>query len=351
MANDGISDDFSSWDWQYYSEKRRQNEHELNELEIKPYFSLDQMIEAVFYCANKLFDLSFVPTDLLLYHNDCKAWEVFRNNKSVGLFIGDYFARPSKRSGAWCSAFLSQAKFPTVQKPIVLNVCNFAKGSPTLLSFDDAQTLFHEFGHALHQLLSNVTYEPLSGTSVSRDFVELPSQLFEHWLTVPEVLKRFAVHFETKTPISDDLIERIIGAANYDMGFQTVEYISSALVDLYFHLSTNDYDVMKFQKEILDKIELPEAIEMRHATPHFAHVFSGGYYAAAYYSYMWSEVMDADVFLAFEEVGDPFDEKLANSLEKNILSIGNSIDSELAYVQFRGKLPKVDALLKGRGLA
>ena len=351
MANDGISDDFSSWDWQYYSEKRRQNEHELNELEIKPYFSLDQMIEAVFYCANKLFDLSFVPTDLPLYHNDCKAWEVFRNNKSVGLFIGDYFARPSKRSGAWCSAFLSQAKFPTVQKPIVLNVCNFAKGSPTLLSFDDAQTLFHEFGHALHQLLSNVTYEPLSGTSVSRDFVELPSQLFEHWLTVPEVLKRFAVHFETKTPISDDLIERIIGAANYDMGFQTVEYISSALVDLYFHLSNNDYDVMKFQKEILDKIELPEAIEMRHATPHFAHVFSGGYYAAAYYSYMWSEVMDADVFLAFEEVGDPFDEKLANSLEKNILSIGNSIDSELAYVQFRGKLPKVDALLKGRGLA
>ena len=248
------------------------------------------MIEAVFYCANKLFDLSFVPTDLPLYHNDCKAWEVFRNNKSVGLFIGDYFARPSKRSGAWCSAFLSQAKFPTVQKPIVLNVCNFAKGSPTLLSFDDAQTLFHEFGHALHQLLSNVTYEPLSGTSVSRDFVELPSQLFEHWLTVPEVLKRFAVHFETKTPISDDLKERIIGAANYDMGFQTVEYISSALVDLYFHLSTNDYDVMKFQKEILDKIELPKAIEMRHATPHFAHVFSGGYYAAAYYSYMWSEV-------------------------------------------------------------
>ena len=351
MADDGISDEFSSWDWLYYSEKRRQNEHALNESEIKPYFGLEQMIEAAFFCANKLFDLSFVPIEVPLYHDDCKAWEVFRNNKAVGLFIGDYFARPSKRSGAWCSAFQSQAKFPTLQKPIVINVCNFAKGSPTLLSFDDAQTLFHEFGHALHQLLSNVTYEPLSGTAVSRDFVELPSQLYEHWLTVPEVLKKFALHYETKQPISDELIERIIGAANFDMGYQTVEYISSALVDLYFHLSSKDKDVMKLQTEILNKIEMPKVIEMRHATPHFSHVFSGGYYAAAYYSYMWSEVMDEDVFSAFKEVGDPFDMNLANSLEKNILSVGNSMDSELAYVKFRGKLPKVDALLKGRGLA
>jgi len=351
MADDGISDEFSSWDWLYYSEKRRQNEHALNELEIKPYFGLEQMIEAAFFCANKLFDLSFVPIEVPLYHDDCKAWEVFRNNKAVGLFIGDYFARSSKRSGAWCSAFQSQAKFPTLQKPTVINVCNFAKGSPTLLSFDDAQTLFHEFGHALHQLLSNVTYEPLSGTAVSRDFVELPSQLYEHWLTVPEVLKKFALHYETKQPISDELIERIIGAANFDMGYQTVEYISSALVDLYFHLSSKDKDVMKLQTEILNKIEMPKVIEMRHATPHFSHVFSGGYYAAAYYSYMWSEVMDEDVFSAFKEVGDPFDMNLANSLEKNILSVGNSMDSELAYVKFRGKLPKVDALLKGRGLA
>ena len=350
MAKDNIKDDFSAWDWQYYSEKRRQNEHELNELEIKPYFGLDQMIAAAFYCANKLFDLSFTPIDLPLYHKDCRAWEVSRKNKTIGLFIGDYFARPSKRSGAWCSAFQSQAKFPTEQKPIVLNVCNFAKGSPSLLSFDDAQTLFHEFGHALHQLLSNVTYEPLSGTSVSRDFVELPSQLYEHWLTVSDVLKKFALHYETKIPISDDLIERIIGASNYDSGFQTVEYTSSALVDLYFHLSDIDQDVMNFQTEILNKIEMPEAIEMRHATPHFAHIFSGDYYAAAYDSYMWSEVLDEDVFSAFGEAGNPFDEKLANSLEKNILSRGNSIDPELAYIKFRGKLPKVDALLQGRGL-
>ena len=350
MAKDGIQGDFSAWDWLYYSEKRRQNEHELNELEIKPYFGLDQMIEAAFYCANKLFDLSFLPIDPPLYHNDCKAWEVLRKNKTIGLFIGDYFSRPSKRSGAWCSAFQSQAKFPTEQIPIVLNVCNFAKGSPSLLSFDDAQTLFHEFGHALHHLLSNVTYEPLSGTSVSRDFVELPSQLYEHWLTVPDVLKKFALHYETKIPISDELIERILGASNYDMGYQTVEYTSSALVDLYFHLSETDQDIINFQTEILNKIEMPDAIEMRHATPHFAHVFSGGYYAAAYYSYMWSEVMDEDVFSAFEEAGNPFDAKLANLLEKNILSQGNSIDPELAYVKFRGKLPKVDALLKGRGL-
>ncbi len=350
MAKDNAKKDFSLWDWQYYSEKRRQIEHELNELEIKPYFGLDQMIEAAFYCANKLFDLSFVPIDLPLYHNDCKAWEVLRKNKPIGLFIGDYFSRPSKRSGAWCSAFQSQAKFPTVQKPVVLNVCNFAKSSPALLSFDDAQTLFHEFGHALHQLLSDVTYEPLSGTSVPRDFVELPSQLFEHWLTVPEVLKQFALHYKTKVPISDELIERIKSASNYDMGYQTVEYTSSALVDLYFHLSDTDQDIMKLQTEILGKIEMPEAIEMRHATPHFSHVFSNSYYAAAYYSYMWSEVMDEDVFSAFEEAGNPFDEKLASSLEKNILSKGNSIDPELAFVKFRGKLPKVDALLKGRGL-
>ena len=350
MAKDNIKDDFNAWDWQYYSEKRRQNEHELNELEIKPYFGLEQMIAAAFFCANKLFDLSFTPIDLPLYHNECRAWEVSRKNKTIGLFIGDYFARPSKRSGAWCSAFQSQAKFPTEQKPIVLNVCNFAKGSPSLLSFDDAQTLFHEFGHALHQLLSSVTYEPLSGTSVSRDFVELPSQLFEHWLTVPDVLKKFALHYETKVPISDELIERLIGASNYDSGFQTVEYTSSALVDLYFHLSDIDQDVMNFQTEILNKIEMPEAIEMRHASPHFAHIFSGDYYAAAYYSYMWSEVLDEDVFSAFEEAGNPFDEKLAKSLEKNILSRGNSIDPELAYIKFRGKLPKVDALLQGRGL-
>ena len=350
MTNDGISDDFYPWDWLYYSEKRRQKEHELNEEEVKSYFSLDQMVEAAFYCANKLFGLSFQPVSLPLYHKDCKAWEVTKNGEKIALFIGDYFARSSKRSGAWCSAFQSQAKFPVSQKPIVLNVCNFAKGSPTLLSFDDARTLFHEFGHALHQILSNVTYEPLSGTSVSRDFVELPSQLFEHWLTVPEVLKRFAVHYKTKSPISEKLMERLIGASNYDMGYQTVEYTSSALVDLYFHLEDTEKDVMELQNEILSKIGLPEAIKMRHATPHFAHVFSGGYYAAAYYSYMWSEVMDADAFSAFEELDNPFDADLAKSLEDNILSKGNSIDPEIAYKRFRGSLPKVDALLKGRGL-
>ena len=344
-----IRDSFYPWDWLYYSEKRRQKEHELNEEEVKAYFSLDQMVEASFYCANKLFGLSFQLVNLPLYHEDCKAWEVIKNGETIALFIGDYFARSSKRSGAWCSAFQSQAKFPVSQKPIVLNVCNFAKGSPTLLSFDDARTLFHEFGHALHQILSNVTYEPLSGTSVSRDFVELPSQLFEHWLTVPEVLKRFAVHYKTKSPISEKLMERLIGASNYDMGYQTVEYTSSALVDLYFHLEDTEKDVMELQNEILSTIGLPEA-KMRHATPHFAHVFSGGYYAAAYYSYMWSEVMDADAFSAFEELDNPFDSDLAKSLEDNILSKGNSLDPEIAYKRFRGNLPKVDALLRGRGL-
>ena len=350
MRDDGVNDTLKSWDWRFYAERRRLKEYDLDEESVKPFFQLDNLINATFKCAAKLFGLEFSPLDIPLYHEDCRAWTVSRKGKSIAVFIGDYFSRPSKRSGAWCSAMRSQAKFPNEQIPIVINVCNFSRLDNAVLSFEDARTLFHEFGHALHQLLSDVTYEPLSGTSVSRDFVELPSQLYEHWLTVPDVLKKFALHYETKIPISDELIEKIIGASNYDMAHQTVEYTSSALVDLYFHLSETDQDVMNFQTEILNKIEMPEAIEMRHATPHFAHVFSGGYYAAAYYSYMWSEVMDEDVFSAFEEAGNPFNVKLANSLEKNILSKGNSIDPELAYVKFRGKLPKVDALLKGRGL-
>jgi len=350
MHSDGLNGDLEKWDWRYYAEKRRKAEHDLDEATLKPYFQLERMIEAAFDCANRLFGLSFEPVDIPLYHPDCRAWEVTRNGEHIALFIGDYFARGSKRSGAWCSAMRSQAKLPKVQAPIVINVCNFAKSDPALLSYDDARTLFHEFGHALHQMLSNVRYEMVSGTSVPRDFVELPSQLYEHWLEVPEILQSFATHVETGAAMPADLLDKVLNAARFDMGFQTVEYVASAMVDLEFHTKEVPDDIMQRQSEVLDSMGMPPAIGMRHATPQFGHVFSGGYYASAYYSYMWSEVMDADAFAAFEEKGDAFDADLAQSLEANILSRGGSDDPETLYKAYRGRLPGVEALLKGRGL-
>ncbi|WP_170516784.1 M3 family metallopeptidase [Ruegeria atlantica] len=350
MQEDGVNGPLEAWDWRYYAEKRRKAEHDLDEAALKPYLQLDRMIEAAFACANRLFGLEFAPLDVPLYHSDCRAWEVTRNGQHIAVFIGDYFARGSKRSGAWCSAMRSQAKFPKVQAPVVINVCNFAKGDPALLSYDDARTLFHEFGHALHQMLSDVTYESISGTSVARDFVELPSQLYEHWLEVPEVLAEFATHAETGEAMPQEMLEKVLKAANFDQGFQTVEYVASALVDLAFHDGDAPADPMAKQTEVLSQIGMPQAIGMRHATPHFAHVFAGDGYSAGYYSYMWSEVMDADAFAAFEEAGGAFDPERAKALEENILSTGGSREAEELYLAFRGRLPGVEALLKGRGL-
>jgi peptidyl-dipeptidase Dcp len=350
MQSDGVNGPLAAWDWRYYAEKRRKAEHDLDEAELKPYLQLDRMIEASFDCANRLFGLEFSPLDIPLYHDDCRAWDVSRNGKHIAVFIGDYFARGSKRSGAWCSAMRSQAKFPKVQSPIVINVCNFAKGDPALLSYDDARTLFHEFGHALHQMLSNVTYESISGTSVARDFVELPSQLYEHWLEVPEVLAKFATHAETGETMPKAMLDKVLKAANFDMGFQTVEYVASALVDLAFHDGNAPADPMAKQAEVLSEIGMPDAIGMRHATPHFAHVFAGDGYSSGYYSYMWSEVMDADAFAAFEEAGGAFDPERAQALEQHILSTGGSQDAEALFLAFRGRLPGVESLLKGRGL-
>ena len=351
MHKDGVNDDLAPWDWRYYAEKRRAAEHDLDEAALKPYFQLDRMIEASFACANRLFGLEFKPLDVPLYHPDCRAWDVTRNGAHVAVFIGDYFARGSKRSGAWCSAMRSQAKFPAPQTPVVINVCNFAKSDPALLSYDDARTLFHEFGHALHQMLSDVTYESVSGTSVARDFVELPSQLYEHWLEVPEVLGEFATHAKTGEPMPKEMLDKVLAAATFDMGFQTVEYVASALVDLAFHDGPAPADPMAKQAEVLTDIGMPEAIRMRHATPQFAHVFAGDGYSSGYYSYMWSEVMDADAFAAFEEAGGAFDKDRAAALEEHILSTGGSADPAELYVAFRGRLPGVEALLKGRGLA
>ena len=350
---DGWDGRLEPWDWRYYAEKRRKELHDLDEAELKPYLQLERMIEASFACANRLFGLDFKPIEGPVYHPDVRLWEVTRKGEHIAVFIGDYFARGSKRSGAWCSAMRSQQRLAGDIRPHVVNVCNFAKpseGEPALLSYDDARTLFHEFGHALHQMLSDVTYESISGTSVARDFVELPSQLYEHWLEVPEVLAEFATHAKTGEPMPKDLLDRMLGAATYDMGFQTVEYVASALVDLGFHDGPAPADPMQRQAEILEEIGMPHAIRMRHATPHFAHVFAGDGYSSGYYSYMWSEVMDADAFAAFDEAGDPFDPDTAKRLEETVLSSGGSVDAADLYTAFRGRLPGVEALLKGRGL-
>ena len=353
LHQDGWDGPLEPWDWRYYSEKRRKELHDLDEAELKPYLQLDRMIEAAFACANRLFGLEFAPMDGPTYHPDVRLWDVTRKGEHVAVFMGDYFARGSKRSGAWCTTMRSQKTLGGNTTPLVLNVCNFAKpeaGKPALLSYDDARTLFHEFGHALHQMLSDVTYGSISGTSVARDFVELPSQLYEHWLEVPEVLAEFATHADTGKPMPQELLDRVLAATTYDMGFQTVEYVASALVDLGFHDGPAPADPMQKQAEILEEIGMPRAIRMRHATPHFSHVFSGDGYSSGYYSYMWSEVMDADAFAAFEEAGDPFDADVARRLEQTVLSSGGSVDAAELYTAFRGRLPGVDALLKGRGL-
>lgn len=350
MHADGVNGALEPWDWRYYSEKRRLAEHDLDEAALKPYLGLEAMLGAQFDCANRLFGLEFRALHVPLYHPDVRAWEVTRAGRHIAVFIGDYFARGSKRSGAWCSTMRSQRKLGGEVRPIVVNVCNFAKGEPALLSYDDARTLFHEFGHALHQMLSDVTYGFISGTSVARDFVELPSQLYEHWLEVPQVLEQHARHHATGEAMPADMLKRLLAAGTYDQGFATVEFVASALVDLAFHEGAAPADPMAAQAAVLEGLGMPRAIRMRHATPHFAHVFSGDGYSSGYYSYMWSEVMDADAFAAFEEAGDPFDPEVAARLERFILSAGGSQEAEALYTAFRGRMPGVEALLKGRGL-
>ncbi len=353
LVEDGINDSLQPWDWRYYAEKRRAKDYDINEVEIKSHFQLHKLIEAVFYCAKRLFNLDFEEISLKLHNEKAKCWKVTQNGEYLALFVGDYFTRDTKRSGAWCSSFKSQSKFNGNKRPIVLNVCNFdlpKEGNPCLLSFDEASTLFHEFGHALHVILSNVTYPSVSGTSVARDFVELPSQLFEHWLEVPEILEKFAINYETQKPISKKLIQKLLDSKNIDQGFSTVEYLASAIVDLNFHNASSPKDPLKLQKEILKGIDMPLAIEMRHSATQFAHIFAGDGYSSGYYSYMWSEVMDADAFKAFEETNNPFDPNVAKSLLNCILSKGGSVAPEEAYINFRGKLPDVNALLQQRNL-
>ncbi|SNT71733.1 M3 family metallopeptidase [Paracoccus seriniphilus] len=355
LHEDGVNGPLEAWDWRFYAQRLRQREHDFDASQVKPYLGLEAMVGAVFDVAKRLYDLDFTAIEAPLWAPDVRAWRVTRAGRLMAIFVGDYFARPGKRSGAWCSSLQKQHKIGAGQRAIVVNVCNFTPpeqpGAPAFLSWDDARTLFHEFGHATHHILSDVDWPSISGTSVAQDFVELPSQLYEHWLEQPEVLDRHARHFQTGEALPADLRDRLIAAGNADAGFATTEYLESALVDLAFHRGTPPRDIMARQGEVLESLGAPAAIPMRHASPHFAHVFAGDSYASGYYSYMWSEVMDADAFAAFEESGNIFDPATARRLEETILSRGGSAPAEELWLAFRERMPGVDALLKGRGLA
>ncbi len=357
IAAEGGNFRVAPWDWRHYSERQRKVEFDFDEAELKPYLQLDNVIAAAFDVAGRLFGLSFEEQKgLKLYRPEVRVWRVTgKDGKFVGLFLADYFARSSKRSGAWMSGLRDQHKLDGEVRPIVLNTMNFAKapaGKPTLISFDDARTLFHEFGHALHGLLSDVTYPLIAGTSVARDFVELPSQLYEHWLEQPEVLRRFALHAETGEPMPEVLLDKVLAARKFNQGFATVEYTSSALVDLDLHLmpSTDDVDVIQFERAALERIGMPATMVMRHRTPHFQHIFAGDGYASGYYSYLWSEVLDADAFEAFAETGDIFHPETAQRLHDYVYSAGYLRDPAEAYAAFRGRMPSTDPLLRKRGL-
>jgi peptidyl-dipeptidase Dcp len=355
-TKEGANIKIEPWDWRYYAEKVRQAEFNLDEAALKPYLPLDNMIEAAFYTATQLFGVTFKPRpDVSVYHPDVRAFEVTDSSgRQVGLFLADYYARSSKRSGAWMSAFRSQDRLKGERLPIIVNVMNFARGAegqPSLLSFDDARTLFHEFGHGLHGLLSNVTYRSIAGTAVVRDFVELPSQLFEHWLGTKEILSRFARHYQTGEPMPDALMAKLEAARTFNQGFESVAFLGSAIVDMDYHsLETAEgFDASAFEAARLQAIGMPKEIGMRHRSTHFQHIFSGGY-SAGYYSYLWSEVLDADAFQAFKDTGNVFDPSTAAKLKEFVYSAGGLRPEDEAYIAFRGRLPTVDGLLKKRGL-
>jgi peptidyl-dipeptidase Dcp len=344
------------WDYRYYAEKVRIAKYALDQNEVKPYLQLEKLREGMFWVAGELFNFSFTPVmDVPAYHPDVRVWEVKdkTTGKHVGLWYFDPYARAGKRSGAWMNSYRSQERLDEDVTTIVSNNSNFVKGKPgepVLISWDDATTLFHEFGHALHGLSSNVKYPTLSGTAVARDYVEFPSQLLEHWVETPEVLQRFAVHYQTGKPIPQDLVDKIEKASKFNQGFATVEYLASALVDMKLHLAgSQKIDPDAFEKATLAELGMPKEIVMRHRTPQFAHVFAGDGYSAGYYSYLWSDVLNADAYEAFTEAGGPYDKKVAERLRRYIFTVGNTIDPADAYRNFRGRDPKVEALMRKRG--
>jgi len=360
-AAEAASPAIEAWDWRYWAEKVRQQRYALDDAQIKPYFPLPAVVQAAFDCARRLFGLSFtLRPDLPVYHADVQAYEVRdAGGRLRAIFLQDNFARAAKRSGAWMSTLRQQSRNEpdgAAAIAVVLNNNNFAKGAPgapTLLSLEDARTLFHEFGHGLHGMLSDVSYERLSGTSVLKDFVELPSQLFEHWITEPEVLKQHARHWQTGEPIPDALIERMQAARRFNQGYETVRYCASTYADMLVHALPRERipaDLSAWEAEELQRLGLPDAVGMNHRLVHFQHLFSGSGYAAGYYVYLWAEVLDADGFEAFKEAGDPFDPDVAGRLLRYVYASGNSLEPGAAYAAFRGRAPQVEPLLRKRGL-
>ena len=348
--------DIQPWDYRYYMEKVRKEKYDLDNNEVKEYLQLENLREGMFWVAGELFGFAFSPIDNVpVYHPDVRVWEVTDRDsgKLVGLWYFDPYARTGKRSGAWMNAYRRQHELDGSIPTIVSNNANFVKGrpgEPVLISWDDAETLFHEFGHALHGLSSEVTYPSLSGTAVPRDYVEFPSQLLEHWLSTPEVLQQFALHYETGEPIPQQLVDRIKSTSAFRQGFDTVEYLASAIVDMRLHLAGNaTIDPDAFERETLAEIGVPKQIVMRHRTPQFMHVFSGDSYSASYYSYLWADVITADAFEAFTESGGPYDEDVASRLIEHVFSVGNTIDPAEGYRAFRGRDAQVDALMRDRG--
>ncbi len=361
MKDEGADHRLEPWDWWYYAEKARANNYDLDEDAVKAHLSLDNVLNAQFAVAERLFGVTFTERDdVPVYHRDVRVWEMTGpDGEALGMFYGDYFARPGKRSGAWMSALRVQHKLDGPVLPLIMNNCNYNKpapGEPALISMREAEVVFHEFGHALHGLLSDVTYPSISGTAVDYDFVEFPAQIYEHWMREPAVIGEFALHHETGEPMPEALLERMRAASNAKSGFDNVEFIASAFVDLAFHSVSDpaliaDLDINSFEDGVLAQAEMPYAIEMRHRSPHFLHAFSGELYAGGYYTYMWAGVLDNDGFAAFEEAGDPFDPELARKLYENVYSAGNRRPAMEAYVGFRGREPSVEPLLINRGLA
>ena len=346
------------WDYRYYMEKVRKAKYDLDQNEVKPYLQLEKLREGIFWVAGELFNFNFTPvTNVPVAHPDIRVWEVTdkTTKKHIGLWYFDPYARAGKRSGAWMNAYRTQERVDGEVTTIVSNNANFVKGKPgepVLISWDDATTMFHEFGHALHGLNSNVTYPSLSGTAVARDYVEFPSQLMEHWLSTPEVLQRFALHYQTGKPIPQGLVDKIKRTSTFNQGFATVEYLSAALVDMKLHLAGDrKIDPDAFERETLTQLGMPKEIVMRHRLPHFLHIFSGDSYSAGYYSYLWSDVLTADAFGAFVEGKGPYDRAVAERLRKYVFSVGNTVDPAEGYRAFRGRDPKIDALMKKRGFS
>ena len=347
----------AAWDWWHYSEKVRKEKYDLDESAIKPYLSLDNVLQGVFNTTNKLWGLNFTEIfDIDLYHPDARIWEVTdKDGSHLGIFIGDYFTRSNKRGGAWMSSFKGQSNLDGRERPIVVNVCNFPApvgDDPALLSFDNVVTLFHEFGHAMHGTLTDVKYGSMAGTSGPRDFIELPSQLLEHWASEPQVLKSFATHYETGEPIPDELIEKLLNASKFNQGFINTEYLAASLLDMDWHTISADEDIKdanKFESESMKKVGLIGEIAPRYRTTYFAHIFSGGY-SSGYYSYVHAAVLDSDAFEAFKEAGDVFDPNLSSKLRSSIYSMGSTEEAMDLFVEFRGRKPVIEPLLKVRGL-